>query len=100
MRTDNTGSESSSPGGSFVERLLDEQQDLSAVERFAQRNDDHQSASRAEHYRDLIPLTEPTQGEQYAFDVNLDACTGCKACVTAGHNLNGLDDDEVWRDVG
>lgn len=100
MRTDNTGSESRSTGGSFVERLLDEQQDLSVVERFAQRHDDHQSSSRAEHYRDLIPLTQPTQGEQYAFDVNLDACTGCKACVTACHNLNGLDDEEAWRDVG
>jgi formate dehydrogenase iron-sulfur subunit len=27
-------------------------------------------------------------------------CTGCKACVSACHSLNGLDDDEVWRDVG
>ena len=37
-----------------------------------------------------------------AFQVDLDACTGCKACVTACHRLNGLDDDEgeTWRSVG
>ena len=27
-------------------------------------------------------------------------CTGCKACVTACHTLNGLDDGEIWRTVG
>src|SRR6185369_3646357 len=36
----------------------------------------------------------------YAFEVDLDSCTGCKACVSACHSLNGLDDDETWRDVG
>jgi formate dehydrogenase iron-sulfur subunit len=30
----------------------------------------------------------------------LDKCTGCKACVSACHSLNGLDEDETWRDVG
>jgi formate dehydrogenase iron-sulfur subunit len=35
-----------------------------------------------------------------AFEVNLDACTGCKACVSACHSLNGLDENETWRDVG
>ena len=52
------------------------------------------------YYRDLIPLNAPKEGEQYAFEVDLDSCTGCKACVTACHNLNGLDEDEVWRKVG
>jgi formate dehydrogenase iron-sulfur subunit len=50
--------------------------------------------------RSLIPLTKPGQEEQYAFEVSLDRCTGCKACVSACHSLNGLDDHEVWRDVG
>ncbi|HEX2038899.1 MAG TPA: 4Fe-4S dicluster domain-containing protein [Acidimicrobiales bacterium] len=50
--------------------------------------------------RHLIPLTAPLPGEQYAFEIDLDACTGCKACVTACHSLNGLDDDESWRSVG
>lgn len=51
-------------------------------------------------YRDLIPLSAPKAGEQYAFEVELDSCTGCKACVSACHSLNGLDDTETWRDVG
>ena len=55
---------------------------------------------QARYYRDLIPLNAPKQGEQYAFEVDLDSCSGCKACVTACHNLNGLDEDEVWRKVG
>jgi Fe-S-cluster-containing dehydrogenase component/DMSO reductase anchor subunit len=48
----------------------------------------------------LIPLSAPKPGEQYAFEVALDSCTGCKACVSACHSLNGLDDTESWRDVG
>jgi len=48
----------------------------------------------------LIPLTAPKPGEQYAFQVDLDSCTGCKSCVAACHALNGLDDTETWRDVG
>jgi Fe-S-cluster-containing dehydrogenase component/DMSO reductase anchor subunit len=51
-------------------------------------------------YQDLIPLTQPGPGEQYAFTVDLDACSGCKACVSACHSLNGLDDEETWREVG
>lgn len=77
--------------------LLAEQQDLTAVERFARVHDAGRDGAR---YRDLVPLTRPGSGEQYAFEVNLDACTGCKACVTACHNLNGLDADETWRAVG
>lgn len=51
-------------------------------------------------HSNLIPLTAPGPGEQYAFEVNLDQCTGCKACVAACHSLNGLDEEETWRDVG
>ena len=51
-------------------------------------------------YQDLIPLSQPGPSEQYAFTVDLDACSGCKACVSACHSLNGLDDEETWREVG
>jgi formate dehydrogenase iron-sulfur subunit len=81
----------------LLDLLLDEQQQLTAVERFAQR---HTPSADARWYRDLIPATAPVPGQQYAFRVDLDRCTGCKACVTACHNLNGLGSDEAWRDVG
>src|SRR5262249_481299 len=42
----------------------------------------------------------PGPGAQYAFEVDLDRCSGCKACVAACHNLNGLDEGESWREVG
>jgi formate dehydrogenase iron-sulfur subunit len=84
----------------LIAALLDEQADLSAVERFTQRHAETTEPSLSRHYRDLVPLSAPRPGEQYAFAVDLDACTGCKACVTACHNLNGLDPDESWRRVG
>ncbi|MGZ0654558.1 DmsC/YnfH family molybdoenzyme membrane anchor subunit [Coraliomargarita sp. W4R72] len=55
---------------------------------------------QAKFYKQLIPLSKPGAGEQYAFKVDLDKCTGCKSCVSACHSLNGLDDEETWRDVG
>lgn len=55
---------------------------------------------QAQFYKQLIPLSKPSKGEQYAFKVELDKCTGCKACVSACHSLNGLEDEETWRDVG
>jgi formate dehydrogenase iron-sulfur subunit len=88
---------------SLVDRLLTEQATLgTAVSRFSDWHDTHESCepSQAKHYRGLIPFSKPGEGEQYAFEVNLDQCTGCKACVAACHSLNGLDDDESWRDVG
>jgi Fe-S-cluster-containing dehydrogenase component len=82
-----------------VDRWLAEQADLSAVERFAQHHAAATGPLQARYYRDLLPTTAPAAGQQYAFRVDLDACTGCKACVAACHSLNGLDHDEAWRRV-
>jgi formate dehydrogenase iron-sulfur subunit len=82
-----------------VLNVLQEQQSLTAVERFAQRHAAN-DVPEARVYEDLIPLSRPGPGQQYGFRVDLDVCTGCKACVAACHSLNGLDDDEAWRTVG
>ena len=84
----------------LVDKLLAEQRTLTAVERFARKHERGQLAAQARCYRDLIPSRKPERGQQYAFAVNLDACTGCKACVSACHSLNGLEEHETWRDVG
>jgi len=84
----------------LIDDLLAEQQRLTAVERFAQRHTHGDLPAQARYYRDLLPSSAPTTGQQYAFAVDLDACTGCKACVAACHSLNGLDEDEMWRSVG
>src|SRR6185503_2617729 len=85
----------------LIGTLLAEQQTLTAVDRFAQLHETgHAAPANERYYRDLIPLAAPQPGEQYAFAVDLDACSGCKACVTACHSLNGLDDGETFRDVG
>jgi formate dehydrogenase iron-sulfur subunit len=82
-----------------VASLLAQQRSLTAVDRFAE-HDAHAVGTSERRYRDLIPLERPKAGEQYAFEVNLDACTGCKACVVACHALNGLDEGEVFRSTG
>jgi formate dehydrogenase iron-sulfur subunit len=86
----------------LVEELLAEQNRLQTPAARASVAHDQFSnlKSQTSNYQSLIPLTAPGPGEQYAFEVDLDACTGCKACVVACHSLNGLDDDEAWRDVG
>lgn len=83
-----------------VARLLETQKSLTAVERFAKEHEDGELPAQAKYYKDLIPLSKPGPGEQYSFEVDLDKCTGCKACVSACHTLNGLDDNELWRTVG
>jgi formate dehydrogenase iron-sulfur subunit len=89
-----------SSGGTLIDRLLTEQRELTAVERFSQKHSSADFPLQAKFYRDLIPLSKPGPGQQYAFEVNLDSCSGCKACVSACHSLNGLGESETWRDVG
>ncbi len=84
----------------LIDELLAQQKSLTAAARFAQVHGQGALPAQARYYRDLIPLTAPLPGQQFAFEVDLDQCSGCKACVTACHALNGLDDDEVWRSVG
>lgn len=83
---------------------MQEQQQLTAVEQFSQWHDNEHKGEAdrapARSYSSLIPTGIPGEGRQYGFEVDLDACSGCKACVTACHSLNGLDENETWRDVG
>jgi Fe-S-cluster-containing dehydrogenase component/DMSO reductase anchor subunit len=88
------------PAQAFVNELLEEQRLLTPVARFARHHDQTIEPNQARYYRDLIPLATPREGEQYAFEVDLDLCSGCKACVTACHSLNGLAEQESWRSVG
>ena len=77
----------------LIEELLAEQQRLTPVERFARHHERHTLPAQVKTYRELLPTRAPGPGEQYAFAVDLDSCSGCKACVTACHNLNGLDEE-------
>ncbi|MEM6469854.1 MAG: DmsC/YnfH family molybdoenzyme membrane anchor subunit [Planctomycetota bacterium] len=87
----------------FLGSLLDEQQQLSAVESFSRWHDDldeETAPAQEKYYRSLLPASPPGPDQQLAFEVDLDACSGCKACVVACHTLNGLEEDESWRKVG
>jgi len=85
----------------LIDRLLVSQADLSAVERFARKHGEAPADGfTGRRHEDLIPFSRPSPGEQYAFAVDLDRCTGCKACVAGCHSLNGLEEDETWREVG
>ena len=85
----------------LVDQYIESYRQLSTpVAVFAEAHESQNEARIATVREQLIPLSTPGPGEQYAFEVNLDSCTGCKACVSACHSLNGLDDEEAWRDVG
>jgi Fe-S-cluster-containing dehydrogenase component/DMSO reductase anchor subunit len=91
------------PSPDLVGDLLREQQSLSAVERFSAKHEAGElenEPAQARYYRDLLPASPPSPGQQFAFQVDLDKCSGCKACVVACHTLNGLEEDESWRKVG
>jgi Fe-S-cluster-containing dehydrogenase component/DMSO reductase anchor subunit len=96
-------------GAALIEQVIAEQQSFTAVERFSEwhANGDGQDSKTlfplrrdGARYQSLLPATPPAAGQQYAFEVDLDRCSGCKACVVACHSLNGLDENETWRDVG
>lgn len=91
---------SSPPLRTLVDELLAAERSCTAVERFSAWHERHEPGASGAAYRALLPATPPRPGEQYAFEVDLDACSGCKACVTACHSLNGLEDGESWRRVG
>lgn len=80
--------------------LIQEQSELSAVEVFSLDQAHFEVPAQQQYYKKLLPATPLLAGEQFAFQVDLDRCSGCKACVTACHSLNGLDETEAWRDVG
>ena len=87
-------------GVTLIDALLAEQQTLSAVDRFARARQQQKLPGEERHYRRLLPASSPKPGQQYAFEVDLDRCSGCKSCVSACHSLNGLDETETWRSVG
>ena len=88
----------------LIEQLLGEQSQLTAVEQFSQWHSDQHEPVRGpaqeKYYRHLLPASPPGPAEQFAFEVDLNACSGCKACVVACHTMNGLEEQESWRRVG
>ena len=84
----------------LAELLAEQQQLQTPVARFSAGLDAGSAAQLGSLASQLMPISRPAPGEHYAFEVDLDSCTGCKSCVAACHSLNGLDDDETWRDVG
>ncbi len=84
----------------LISQLLREQSTLTAVEEFSSWHLTHSEPEQAKYYRNLLPTAMPGPGQQLAFEVDLDQCSGCKACVVACHSLNGLDEGESFRDVG
>lgn len=88
-----------------IDQFLARQQQATAVERFSAIHDadvlERVTEPGGERwYADRLPAGPPGPGQQYAFRVDLDRCSGCKACVAACHSLNGLDEGESWRSVG
>ncbi len=84
----------------FLEETLEKSSDLSAVDRFSQWHETARGPAMANVYSELMPATAPGPGQQYSFEVDLDKCSSCKACVAACHGLNGLDEGESWRTTG
>jgi formate dehydrogenase iron-sulfur subunit len=91
----------SPPEANFLSEMLRQQRTAAeAFSKFHDGHDEHLLVRQSRRYREPMPASPPQPGQQYAFEVDLDRCSGCKACVTACHSLNGLDENETWRDVG
>ena len=84
----------------LIETYLHKQNALTAVDVFSKTHEEGAFPKHEKFYRDLIPKRESVGGEQLAYQVDLDTCTGCKACVAGCHSMNGLDKDEAWRKTG
>ncbi|MGL1900584.1 MAG: dimethyl sulfoxide reductase anchor subunit [Fibrobacterales bacterium] len=84
----------------LINEVLEEQSTLTAVERFSQKHATSTTPSLSGLYQELLPIEKPKAGQQYAFKVNLDNCSGCKSCVAACHSLNGLHEEESFRVAG
>lgn len=101
FQRDNWGSTAAEiDGTALIQHLLWDQQQLTAVESFSRDCAADRTPDQARYYKKLLPASPPGPGHQYGFEVDLDRCSGCKACVTGCHSLNGLDENETWRDVG
>ena len=85
-------------GSTLLDDLISQQAQLTAAESFAQWHT--AGASTESVYQALMPASNPGPDQQFAFEVDLDKCSGCKACVVACHTLNGLGETETWRKVG
>ena len=59
----------------LIDDLISEQKTLQTpIARYSDYHDTEPDL--APHYRTLIPLSKPGEGEQYAFEVSLVRCTG------------------------
>jgi formate dehydrogenase iron-sulfur subunit len=85
---------------SLLPFVFDPGAELSAAHAFSLLHEREHESFQGRYYSARMPVSLPGPGQQLAFEVDLDRCSGCKACVAACHALNGLDDDEAWRSVG
>ena len=59
-----------------LDHYLRVQQTLTPVERFSRQHDADALPAQARYYRDLVPRGRPGTGQQYAYEVDLDSCSG------------------------
>src|SRR5262249_12694854 len=71
-----TGRPRGGGAGFLIVPLREERGALSAVERSAQSHEQAAEPLQARYYSALLPAGPPGPGEQYAFEVNLDRCSG------------------------
>jgi hypothetical protein len=64
----------------LIDDLLGEQQLLTPVARFSLRQERGGLPAQAKYYPDLIPLSLPAAGQQYAFAVDLVSLVCCCPC--------------------